>query len=484
MRVLMVASELFPLVKTGGLADVAAALPRALERRGHDVRVLVPGYRGVLESTEERLTPVSLGDPLGVGACELVPARVPGSGTRVYVLRCPALYERSGGPYCDAHGLDWSDNHLRFALLSRAATIVSVAGAPLGWAPQVVHAHDWQAGLVPAYLQLWGGARPATVFTVHNLAFAGRFHPMLMSAVGLPHSLFSAYGVELYGVMSFLKAGLYYSDRLTTVSPTYAREIQTPEYGEGLQGLLSSRSPHLRGIINGIDEEVWNPAHDPALPAAYDREHLEGKAQVKLALQRELGLRQDPRIPIFGMVSRLTGQKGVDMVLGNLPMVLQMGAQLVVLGSGAGGYELALGEAARHHPQQVGYRRGYDEPLSHRIMAGADFIMVPSRFEPCGLTQMYAQRYGALPIVRQTGGLADTVLDSWAFPLHGTGFSFRDATNWAMGNAMWRGLQAWGTPRYAELQQRAMRRDFGWGPSAAAYEQVYMDALVEPVRLL
>ncbi|MEM9462961.1 MAG: glycogen synthase GlgA [Myxococcota bacterium] len=484
MRVLMVASELFPLVKTGGLADVVGALPRALSRRGHDVRVLVPGYRGVLEAAHDRRAAVPLGDPLGVGRAELIPATLPGTDTRIYVLHCPALYDRDGGPYLDPHGHDWTDNHLRFALLSRVATLIAVAGAPLGWSPQVVHAHDWQAGLAAAYLQLWGGARPATVITVHNLGFAGRFHPALMSSVGLPHSLFSVYGVELYGALSFLKAGLYYSDRITTVSPTYAREIQTPEHGEGLQGLLSNRSAHLHGIINGIDEQVWNPATDPALVTRYDRAHTDDKAANKLDLQRKLGLNQDPQIPMFGMVTRLTGQKGVDMVLGNLPMVVETGAQLVVLGSGAAGFELGLSEAMRYHPQQIAYRRGYDEPLSHRIMASADFILVPSRFEPCGLTQMYAQRYGALPIVRQTGGLADTVLDSWAHPDHGTGFSFRDATNWALGNAMWRGLQAYGTPWYAELQQRAMRRDFGWGPSAALYERLYVDAMMSPMSLL
>ncbi|MCA9707323.1 MAG: glycogen synthase GlgA [Myxococcales bacterium] len=484
MRVLMVASELFPLVKTGGLADVVGALPEALAARGHDVRVLVPGYRGVLEAAEDRRPPVPLGDPLGVGWTELCPATLPGTDTRIYVLRCPAPYHRDGGPYLDPHGRDWSDNHLRFALLSRAATIIAVAGAALGWAPQVVHAHDWQAGLVAAYLQLWGGRRPATVLTVHNLGFAGRFHPALVSAVGLPHAMYSLYGAELFGALSFLKAGLFYSDRLTTVSPTYAREIQTPEHGEGLQGLLSTRSSHLHGIINGIDERVWNPATDPALPAHYDAHDASGKREVKRALQRQLGLREDPRVPMFGLVSRLTGQKGIDLLLGNLHMVVESGAQLVVLGSGAAAFELALSEAMRHHPRQIAYRRGYDEPLSHRIMASADFVLVPSRFEPCGLTQMYAQRYGALPIVRETGGLADTVLDSWAYPDHGTGFSFRDPTNWALGNAMWRGLQAYGTPRFAQLQQRAMHRDFGWAPSAAAYEQVYVDALIGPVHLV
>lgn len=484
MRVLMVASELFPLVKTGGLADVAGALPRALSRRGHDVRVLVPGYRGVLEAAEDPGPPLPMGNPLGVGEAEVVPARLPGTDTPIYVLRCPALYDRAGGPYLDPHGQDWSDNHLRFALLSRVAAIMAVGGAALGWAPHVIHAHDWQAGLVSAYLQLWGQARPATVLTVHNLHFAGRFHPMLMSAVGLPHSLYSAYGVELYGALSFLKAGLYFSDRITTVSPTYAQQIQTSEYGEGLQGLLSSRSPHLFGIINGIDDDVWNPARDPALPARFDADHVEGKAEVKAALQAELGLPVNPKAPLFGMVSRLTHQKGVDLVLGNVRFLVGSGAQLVVLGSGAASLELGLAEAARHHPRSVAYRNGYDEPLSHRIMAGSDFVLVPSRFEPCGLTQMYAQRYGALPVVRHTGGLADTVTDSWALPHVGTGFSFVDPTEWAMGNAMWRGMEAFGTPRFAELQQRAMRRDFGWGPSAALYEKVYASALHGPVHLL
>ncbi|MEX1365829.1 MAG: glycogen synthase GlgA [Nannocystaceae bacterium] len=484
MRVLMVASELFPLVKTGGLADVAGALPRALSRRGHDVRVLVPGYRGVLEAADEPGAPVPLGNPLGVGEADLVPARLPGAGTRIYVLRCPALYDRAGGPYNDPNGQDFVDNHLRFALLSRVAAIIAVSGTALGWGPQVIHAHDWQAGLLAAYLQLWGQARPATVLTVHNLHFAGRFHPMLMSSVGLPHSMFSAYGVELYGALSFLKAGLFYSDRITTVSPTYAQQIQTSEYGEGLQGLLSSRSPHLFGILNGIDDEVWNPARDPALPAPFDADRPQGKTRTKAALQAELGLPVDPSVPLFGMVTRLTHQKGVDMLLGNLEFLVRSGAQLAVLGSGAASYQLSLREAARLFPRNISFRSGYDEPLSHRIMGGSDFVLVPSRFEPCGLTQMYAQRYGALPIVRHTGGLADTVLDSWAHPDLGTGFSFVDPTDWALGNAMWRGMQAFGTPRYAQLQQRAMRRDFGWGPSAALYERVYAAALNAPVHLM
>lgn len=484
MRVLMVASELYPLVKTGGLADVASALPRALSQRGHDVRVLLPGYRGVLDAVVDRQPPLVLGGPLGVGGCDLVPARVPGHGTPLYVLRCPTLYDRPGGPYLDDHGRDWPDNHLRFALLARAAALLAMAGPALGWAPEVIHAHDWQAGLVPAYLQLWGGVRPATVITVHNLHFAGRFHPGLMRAIGLPHAMYSVYGVELFGALSYLKAGLYYADRLTTVSPTYAREIQHSGHGEGFQGLLTTRSPHLHGILNGIDDEVWDPARDPNLAASYDVDRPEGKATNKRELQRELGLEVSAARPLFGVVTRLTGQKGVDLVLSNLPFMLEAGAQLVVLGSGEGSLELGLREAARRHPARIAYRHGYDEPLSHRIMAGADFVMVPSRFEPCGLTQMYAQRYGALPIVRQTGGLADTVLDSWAHPDHGTGFSFRDATNWALGNAMWRGLQAYGTPRFAELQQRAMRRDFGWGPSAALYERLYVDAMMNPLGLL
>lgn len=477
MRVLMVASEQFPLVKTGGLADVVGALPRALCRRGHDVRVLVPGYREVLDKLEEPGEPQPLGDPLGMGDTALCPGTLPGLGTPVYAIRCPDLYERPGGPYLDPHGNDWPDNHLRFALLCRVATLLAVAGAPLGWQPEVVHCHDWQAGLTPAYLQLWGGQRAATVFTIHNLHFSGRFHPSVMSEVGLPHALLSPYGVELFGALSFLKAGLFYADRLTTVSPTYAHQIQTPEYGEGLEGLLGGRASQLHGILNGIDDEVWNPAKDPALPARFDVDSLSGKARVKQQLQAEVGLPVAADRPVFGMVTRLTHQKGVDLVLANLPLLREHNAQLVVLGSGVDTYERGLRAAAASHPEHIAYRHGYDEPLSHRIMGGSDFILVPSRFEPCGLTQMYAQRYGAVPIVRETGGLADTVTDFFAAPQHGTGISFRDATDWAMGNAMWRALKRYGDDSHEALRRRIMRRDFGWGTSAAAYEQVYSAAL-------
>jgi starch synthase len=475
MRILMVASEAFPLAKTGGLADVTSALARSLARRGHDVRLMLPAYRGVAKLARAQ-TMLQLGDPLAVGTTQLLRGRLPDDdAVEVWLVDNPALYDRPGDPYLDPSGHDWPDNHLRFALLARAAAMVTIAGVALGWAPQVVHAHDWQAGLVPAYLHWWGGPRPATVFTIHNLHFAGRFAPHLCSAVALPPHAYSMHGVELYGSLSFLKAGLYYSDRLTTVSPEYAKEIQTPLGGEGLQGLLSARSPDLTGILNGIDVEQWSPATDPHLAARYQASTLGEKAASKAALQTELGLRVDPEAPLLGSVGRLTWQKGVDLMLGALPVLLEQGGQLAMLGSGEPALESAVKQAAQQHPGRVAFAHGYDEPLSHRIIAGSDIFAVPSRFEPCGLTQMYAMRYGTVPIVRRTGGLADTVRDASA--KQGEGFVFEQASGAAFGAALQRALDAFGhAERWRELQLRGMGRDFGWARSAAAYESLYEQA--------
>jgi starch synthase len=473
VRILMVASEAFPLAKTGGLADVTGALSSALVRRGHDVRLLMPAYRGVARAAEAKPM-LELGDPLGVGETRLSQGRLL-DDVPVWLVENPNLYDRPGSPYLDPSGHDWPDNHLRFALLGRVAALLSIAGAPLGWTPDVVHAHDWQAGLAPAYLHWWGGPRPGTVFTIHNLHFAGRFPPEARAAVALPPQAYSIHGVELYGSFSFLKAGLYYGDRLTTVSPRYAQEIQTPLGGEGLHGLLGARSPDLTGILNGIDEQQWNPAVDPHLARPYDARTLEHKAASKAALQAEVGLRVDPEAPLLGSVGRLTWQKGVDLMLSTLPLLLERGGQLVVLGSGEPALETAVRRAAEQHPGRVAYRHGYDEPLSHQIIAGSDMFAVPSRFEPCGLTQMYAMAYGTVPIVRRTGGLADTVHDA-AQP-GGEGFVFEAPSGRAFAGALSRALEAWSErPRWRAIARAGMQRDFGWDRAAVAYEGVYQQA--------
>lgn len=474
----MVSSEAFPLVKTGGLADVCGALARTLAERGHDVRLMLPAYRGVprLANAEPAL---SLGDPLGTGPTALLRGRLPDTDVEVWLVDNPGLFDRPGGPYLDATGSDWPDNDQRFALLGRAAAIVAIAGNALGWSPQVVHAHDWQAGLVPAHLAWWGGQHPPTVFTVHNLHFAGRFAPKALPALGLPPQAFSMYGLELYGSISFLKAGLYYADRLTTVSPRYAEEIQTPLGGEGLHGLLSARRAHLHGILNGIDRAQWNPRTDPHLVARYGTEDLSTKAENKSALQAELGLNADPAAALLGLVGRLTWQKGIDLVLEALPFVLRRGGQLAVLGSGEAALEAALREAATRFPGRVAFRQGYDEPLSHRMIAGSDIFLVPSRFEPCGLTQMYAMSYGTPPLVRRTGGLADTVHDARA-DLEGEGFVFVDPSTPALVATLERALDAFADgQRWRGIQRCGMRRDFGWDHSAARYEALYDDVAAE-----
>jgi len=476
MRVLQVTSEAFPLVKTGGLADVATALSRALVADGDDVRVLMPAYRGCAEQAGATAF-CDLGDPLGVGHTRILTGTLPDTSVGVWLVDCPALFDRDGGPYLDAEGGDWNDNHLRFGLLCRAAAMLGTCGAMLGWAPDIIHGHDWQAGLVPAYLRFWGTRRPATLFTIHNLHFHGRFDARHVAALGLPSVAYDRDGLEFYGSGSFLKAGLYYADRLTTVSPTYATEIQTVADGQGLHGLLRSRAPHLTGILNGIDEQVWDPRTDREVRWKYGPESLHDKRHNKDAFQEELGLWRDNHAPLLGWVGRLTHQKGIDLVLQQLPFLLSRNAQLAVIGSGESPLEHAVEHAAKNFPGRVAFYRGYNETLSHRLMAGADMLLVPSRFEPCGLTQMYAMRYGTIPIVRETGGLCDTVIDAHA--PEGTGYTFLRATPEALGAALARALEAYyDRPHdWRGLQHRGMHRSMGWSQSAAAYRALYRAAL-------
>lgn len=473
VTVLSVASEIYPLVKTGGLADVVGALPTALAAEDITVRTLVPGYPAVLRALK--------GGQLAHAYVELMggPARLL-SGTagslNLFVLDAPHLFDRPGNPYLGSDGTDWPDNALRFGALSRVAADIG-RGIVLGYTPDVVHCHDWQAGLVPAYLTYGDGPRPVTVITVHNLAFQGKFSPDLLEVLGLPAEAYSLEALEFYGGISFLKAGLVFADHITTVSPTYAAEIRTNIGGMGLGGLLRKRGSAVSGILNGIDTYDWDPAHDGYIATPFDATRLKDRVSNKLALQARLGLTVSPTTLLYGVVSRLTGQKGMDLLLEALPVLLGQGAQLALLGSGDALLETALIDAASKHPQRIAVTIGYDESLAHGIQAGADALLVPSRFEPCGLTQLYAQRYGAIPVVARTGGLADTVVDANEVALAakmGTGVMFSPATTDGLLHALERTATLWGQPAvWRAMQRRAMAIDVSWSRPAARYAALF-----------
>ena len=481
MRVLQVAAEVFPWVKTGGLADVLGALPQALLNAGADVRLLLPGLPPIADAVLHPKTLAEIGPQFGAGRIRLRLGQMPYSHVPVYVIDAPYLYRRGGGPYQDSAGTEWSDNLQRFALLGWAAAHLAAGELDTAWAPQVVHAHDWHAGLACAYLAAHPVRSAASVFTIHNLAFQGLFPLADYGLLGLPTRLLTAQGVEFHGQVSCMKAGLAYADRITTVSPTYADEIATPEFGCGLDGVIRGRGAAVSGILNGVDGAVWNPATDSALAARYSGDDPGGKARCKRALQTEVGLKPQADAPLFGAVSRLTSQKGLDLVLSALPTLLREGAQLFVLGTGEPALEAAFRAAAAEHPGRVAVRIGYDEALAHRVLAGADSILVPSRFEPCGLTQLYGLRYGTLPLVRRVGGLADTVFDAGDGALHGelaTGFSFDVATPAALEATLRRAIAAYRQPtRWRRLMRQAMAQDVSWRNAAAAYIALYAASL-------
>lgn len=475
MRVLFVCSEAYPLAKTGGLADVGAALPLALAELGVDMRVVVPGYEQALAAAANKITRLRLGDGAGAPA-QLVEARMPDSGLPVWLIDCPALFRRPGGPYQDEAGADWPDNAQRFGEFSRAVARLALGGIAGEWRPDVVHANDWHTGLVPL-LMSGAASRPATLFTIHNLAYQGVFPASILAGLGLPWDVFTPEAIEFYGQVSFLKAGIRYSDRLTTVSPSYAREIMTPEHGCGLDGLLRNRARHLHGILNGVDYRLWNPAADPHLEQGFTSRDLAGKRACKEAVQRELGLDERPEVPLIVYLSRVTHQKMADVVLGALPAILDGPVQFALLGDGDTGLVARFAEAARTAPRRLAARSGYGEPLAHRLLAGADLLLHPSRFEPCGLTPLYALRYGALPIVRRVGGLSDTIVDADERALRrgaATGFVFREASAAAMLDCLDRALALHRQPiAWRRAQATAMRRDFGWEASARRYLALY-----------
>lgn len=481
MRVLFVTSEVHPLAKSGGLADVSRALSLALRREGADIRLVMPGYNSAITQLKAPRIEARLPPPFGVDPAYLVSGTLPGTEIPVFLIYAPSLYTRKGGLYQDASRSDWSDNPRRFAYLAQVASWIG-AGRLSGWAPDIVHANDWHTGLVPLFLAMAGGARPATVFTIHNLSFQGNFAPSVMEEVGVPPQFFNIDGVEFYGQFSFLKAALGYATKITTVSPRYSREILTPEFGCGFDGLLRSREQDLNGILNGIDQDTWNPATDSALASRYSLNDVSGKRACKIDFQQRMGLQPGP-YPLLGFVSRITRQKMADVLADSISDIIALGAQIAIVGDGDPGIATQLRQLEARFPGQMAFRP-YDELLAHRLHGGADILLAPARFEPCGLTQIHGMRYGSVPIVRRTGGLADTVIDAsdLSTGVPATGFMFDEVNRESLLGAVRRAVASWKEPlTWRRLQITAMSQDFSWRSSAQKYLSVYSAASGLPI---
>jgi len=481
MRILFATSEAHPLMKTGGLGDVSGSLPQALQGLGADIRIVMPAYADSLA----RLPCWRPGSVLQIppfGRCQILEGTLPGSHVPLWLIDHPMFSDRPGNPYNNADGHAWANNAERFALFSRACEMIALNQAALEWQPDIVHANDWQTGLLPALLRR-NPAAPPSLITIHNLAYQGVFDLATYQTLGLPMDLWHPDGVEHWGEMNCLKAGINGARFVTTVSPSYAREIQTGHFGNGLDGLLMHRSRDVIGILNGIDEHEWDPAHDPALPQTYDFMHIEAKLENKRALQAEMDLEPDNDVLLVGMVGRMVEQKGLDLVLQAAGTLLTMPIQLAVLSSGDKKLEAGFLDLMKRHPGRVSIRLGYDEGLAHRIEAGSDTFLMPSRFEPCGLNQMYSLRYGTPPIVHGVGGLNDTVVDSYSVTLKNgsaNGFVIRHldpgGIAWGVGRAleMYRQPSVWRT-----IQRHGMQGNFSWKKSARQYLELYRRALTE-----
>lgn len=485
MKVLHAAAEVFPLVKTGGLADVLGALPQSLVKAGMDARLVLPGFPAIKKGVLKQKLICDIGAAFGAGKVSLWLGTMPGteSGNKLqaYVIDAPYLYDRVGNPYQTSDGSEWPDNAQRFALLGWVAAHLAAGELDDAWCPDVLHVHDWHAAMACAYLAIHPSTKTKTVFTVHNLAYQGLFDERDFHLMGLPARMLAPTGLEFHGQFSFMKAGLTYANRVTTVSPTYAQEMATPEFGCGLDGLVKARGADVSGILNGVDGAIWNPATDKEIATKYTASNLGGKLKCKAALQKTLGLNIDPKAPLFGVVSRLTSQKGLDLVLTALPALLDDGAQLAVQGSGDAALESAFVAATAAHTGRVAVRLGYDEAFAHHMMAGCDVMLVPSRFEPCGLTQLYALRYGTVPLVRRVGGLVDTVVDATADALQqdtATGFMFGPATPAALSDAMGQAVKTFAnTKLWHQIVQRGMAQSFSWDDAAKEYVMLYQEAL-------
>ncbi len=480
MDVLFVASECAPFVKTGGLADVIGAVPKVLEEHGVDVRVLLPAYPALASVVAGGEVIDEYPDLFG-GPVRIV--SVHAEGLNMLLLDAPHLYDRPGSIYLNADGVDWPDNQFRFGALSFVASRIGLDGID-GWKPDIINAHDWQAGLIPAYLKQAQMADasitvPRCVMTIHNIAFQGLFEWPAHRELGLSDDLFHAEAIEYYGKVGFLKAGIALSDQITTVSPTYARELLTPEFGMGLDGLLRARQDDLSGILNGIDLDVWNPQTDPNLVAPYSTRSLKRRRKNRDDIEQRFGLTSNPTAPLFCVVSRLTSQKGLDLLLEVLPVLVGRGARLALLGSGDKDLEAGFTRASEDFPGSVGVIIGYDEKLSHVLQGGSDAILVPSRFEPCGLTQLYGVRYGTLPVVAKTGGLADTVVDADSASLksrRATGIVFSPINAEELANAIHRTCDLFADqPVWKRMVLAAMKYPVGWDQSASLYHDLYKD---------
>jgi starch synthase len=470
MKVLAVASEVYPLIKTGGLADVVGALPGALKPQGIEVKTLVPGYPAVTQTLENPQAVFHF-DNLYGGVADVISARA--KGLDVLVLDAPHLFARPGNPYMGPGGTDWPDNGARYAALSQVAGHLARGGVPqLSF--DLVHMHDWQAGLTAAYLKYLGG--PPSVMTIHNLAFQGQFPASMFSLLGLPSQAFTMDGVEYYGGVGYLKAGLALAHAVSTVSPTYAREIQTPEDGMGLDGLLRFRTKELHGILNGIDTDIWNPETDASLAKNFSTKNPAGRSENKRAIEKRFQLQSDDSL-LFSIVSRITGQKGMDLVAAAADRLVASGARLAILGSGDAGLESQLKAAASRHSGRIGIVTGYDEGLSHLMQGGCDCILIPSRFEPCGLTQLYGLRYGCVPLVSRVGGLADSVIDANEAAVNSgtaTGIVFAPVTQLAFEHALDRAVALYNDkPTWSALQATGMQSKVDWSNSAARYAKLF-----------
>lgn len=488
MRILFITSEAFPLIKTGGLADVSGSLPAALQKIENDVRILMPGYPAVLSKMLNGHYLTTINNLPNIGSVDIVMGEMPDTHVPVMAIQSPQLYERNGGPYIDENGQDWQDNAIRFGTLSLVGAILSGEDSPLkNWVPDLVHCNDWQAGLTPAYMHFIRQNRPKlkqakSVFSIHNLAFQGCFSADWVSRLGLPLESFQIDGLEYYGQLSFMKAGIFYADGLSTVSPSYGKEIQTETFGFGLQGLLSKRGHEIHGILNGLDTDEWNPATDPYLTDHYSVKKMAGKTKVKADLQACLGLNIDEKVPLLGVVSRLTHQKGLDMLLECAETLIQQHqCQIAILGSGEKSLEQGFQGLANKFPGQVSVTIGYHEQLSHQMMAGCDIFIMPSRFEPCGLNQMYGLRYGTPPVVANTGGLADSIVDTNESTLSNksaSGFVMPSTSTFQLLTTIGRAIEYFYDDKlWKAIQKNGMSQNLDWSNSAQRYMKMYEEVL-------